>query len=117
FMVLHAALAALLARLSGTTDIAIGTPVAGRGAAELDDLVGMFVNTLVLRTEVPAAATFTDLIAHARDRDLRAFAHSDVPFERLVEVLNPARSQARHPLFQVALFMQNLAPLALELPG
>ncbi len=117
FMVLHAALAALLARLSGTTNIAIGTPVAGRGAAELDDLVGMFVNTLVLRTDVPAAASFIDLIAHARDRDLRAFAHSDAPFERLVEVLNPARSQARHPLFQVALFMQNLAPLALELPG
>ncbi|WP_280231553.1 non-ribosomal peptide synthetase [Nocardia cyriacigeorgica] len=117
FMVLHAALATLLARLSGSTDIAIGTPVAGRGAAELDDLVGMFVNTLVLRTDVPAAASFTDLLAHTRDRDLRAFAHSDVPFERLVEVLNPARSQARHPLFQVALFMQNLGPSTLELPG
>uniref|UniRef100_UPI0024571DFC non-ribosomal peptide synthetase n=1 Tax=Nocardia cyriacigeorgica TaxID=135487 RepID=UPI0024571DFC len=117
FMVLHAALATLLARLSGSTDIAIGTPVAGRGAAELDNLVGMFVNTLVLRTDVPAAARFTDLLAHTRDRDLRAFAHSDVPFERLVEVLNPARSQARHPLFQVALFMQNLGPLTLELPG
>ncbi|NEW55868.1 amino acid adenylation domain-containing protein, partial [Nocardia cyriacigeorgica] len=117
FMVLHAALAALSARLSGTTDIAIGTPVAGRGAAALDDLVGMFVNTLVLRTDVSADATFADLVAQVRDRDLRAFAHDDIPFERLVEVLNPARSQARHPLFQVALFMQNLGPVALELPG
>uniref|UniRef100_UPI002456939F non-ribosomal peptide synthetase n=1 Tax=Nocardia cyriacigeorgica TaxID=135487 RepID=UPI002456939F len=117
FMVLHAALAVLLARLSSTTDIAIGTPVAGRGAAALDDLVGMFVNTLVLRTEVPAEATFGDLLAHTRDRDLRAFAHGDIPFERLVEVLNPARSQARHPLFQVALFFQNMNAPRLELPG
>ncbi|MGW4283509.1 non-ribosomal peptide synthase/polyketide synthase, partial [Nocardia sp. NPDC004750] len=117
FMVLHAALAALLARLSGTEDIAIGTPVAGRGEAVLDDLVGMFVNTLVLRTEVDAARGFADLVAHAADRDLRAFAHADIPFEQLVEALNPARSAARHPLFQVALFMQNIGPIALTMPG
>ncbi|MGW4531412.1 non-ribosomal peptide synthase/polyketide synthase [Nocardia sp. NPDC004340] len=117
FMVLHAALAAVLARLSGTTDIAIGTPVAGRGDQALDDLVGMFVNTLVLRTEVRNADSFGDLIAHVRDRDLRAFAHRDVPFERLVEVLNPPRARNRHPLFQVALFMQNLGELTAGLPG
>ncbi|WP_282785599.1 non-ribosomal peptide synthetase, partial [Nocardia sp. CC201C] len=117
FMVLHAALAALLARLSGTTDIAIGTPVAGRGDRALDDLVGMFVNTLVLRTRVAPGSSFGDLVAHARERDLRAFAHRDVPFERLVEVLNPARARNRHPLFQVALFMQNLGTATPVLPG
>ncbi|MFE3223297.1 non-ribosomal peptide synthase/polyketide synthase [Nocardia sp. NPDC059228] len=117
FMVLHAALAAVLARLSGTGDIAIGTPVAGRGDQALDDLVGMFVNTLVLRAEVRGGDSFADLIAHVRDRDLRAFAHRDVPFERLVEVLNPARARNRHPLFQVALFMQNLGELTAALPG
>ncbi|MGW4356405.1 amino acid adenylation domain-containing protein, partial [Nocardia sp. NPDC004582] len=117
FMVLHAALAAVLARLSNTADIAIGTPVAGRGDQALDDLVGMFVNTLVLRTEVRGADSFADLIAHVRDRDLRAFAHRDVPFERLVEVLNPPRARNRHPLFQVALFMQNLGEPTAALPG
>ncbi|WP_460745720.1 non-ribosomal peptide synthase/polyketide synthase, partial [Nocardia goodfellowii] len=117
FMVMHSALAILLARMSGTDDIAIGTPVAGRGEAALDDLVGMFVNTLVLRTEVRGAATIADLLADVRDTDLHAFAHADVPFERLVEVLNPTRSQARHPLFQVMLSFQNLQQTSLELPG
>ncbi|MCD2156620.1 non-ribosomal peptide synthase/polyketide synthase, partial [Rhodococcus cerastii] len=117
FMALHSALAVLMARLSGTSDIAVGTPVAGRGDEALDDLVGMFVNTLVLRTEVDQAQAFTDLLAAASDSALGAFAHSDVPFERLVDVLAPARSQARHPLFQVVLSLQNLAQTALELPG
>ncbi|WP_369635427.1 amino acid adenylation domain-containing protein, partial [Nocardia sp. JMUB6875] len=117
FMVLHAALAAVLARLSGTADIAIGTPAAGRGDQALDELVGMFVNTLVLRTRVRGGDTFAELISHVRERDLRAFAHRDVPFERLVEVLNPARARNRHPLFQVALFMQNLGGLSASLPG
>ncbi|MEG8180822.1 amino acid adenylation domain-containing protein, partial [Nocardia terpenica] len=117
FMVMHSALAVLLARLSGTADIAVGTPVAGRGEAALDDLIGMFVNTLVLRTTVAGEATFTDLLAQARDADLHAFAHADVPFERLVEVLNPARSQSRHPLFQVMLTFQNTRQASLELPG
>ncbi|MFW3371062.1 non-ribosomal peptide synthase/polyketide synthase, partial [Rhodococcus sp. SB1D] len=117
FMALHSALAVLMARLSGTSDIAVGTPVAGRGDETLDDLVGMFVNTLVLRTEVDPAQAFTDLLAAASDSALGAFAHSDVPFERLVDVLAPARSQARHPLFQVVLSLQNLAQTALELPG
>ncbi|MFQ6399204.1 amino acid adenylation domain-containing protein, partial [Nocardia sp. KC 131] len=117
FMVMHSALAVLLARLSGTDDIAIGTPVAGRGEAALDDLVGMFVNTLVLRTPIRGERTVAELLAEVRDTDLHAFAHADVPFERLVEVLNPARSQARHPLFQVMLSFQNLPESTFELPG
>ncbi|MEV5653057.1 amino acid adenylation domain-containing protein, partial [Nocardia sp. NPDC052254] len=117
FMVVHTALAVLLARLSGTDDIAIGTPIAGRGEAAVDDLIGMFVNTLVFRTRVDPGASFTDLLARQREDDLQAFAHADVPFERLVDVLNPARSTARHPLFQVGLSFQNLAQTALELPG
>ncbi|NMM92293.1 non-ribosomal peptide synthetase, partial [Rhodococcus sp. SRB_17] len=117
FMVIHAALSVLLARLSGTSDIAVGTPVAGRGESELDDLVGMFVNTLVLRTEVPVAAKFDEFLSVVRESDLGAFGHTDVPFERLVEVLNPARSQSRHPLFQVALFFQNMERTHFELDG
>ncbi|WP_084483903.1 non-ribosomal peptide synthetase [Nocardia anaemiae] len=117
FMVVHTALAVLLARLSGTDDIAIGTPIAGRGEAVLDDLIGMFVNTLVFRTRVDPSAGFTELLARQRDIDVQAFAHADVPFEQLVEVLNPVRSTARHPLFQVGLSFQNLAPARMELPG
>ncbi|MEU2005891.1 non-ribosomal peptide synthase/polyketide synthase [Rhodococcus sp. NPDC019616] len=117
FMVMHTALTVLLARLSNDTDIAVGAPVAGRGDQFLDELVGMFVNTLVLRTSVELGGSFADNLAAARATDLGAFAHSDIPFERLVEVLNPARSRAHHPLFQVAFSFQNLARTALELPG
>ncbi|MFD3743697.1 non-ribosomal peptide synthase/polyketide synthase [Nocardia sp. NPDC058633] len=117
FMVVHAAFAALLARVSGTADIAIGTPNAGRGEAELDEVIGMFVNTLVLRTPVRGDAPFTDLLVAARTADIAAFSHADVPFERLVEVLNPARSTARHPLFQVGYSFQNHERADLELPG
>ncbi|WP_327112456.1 amino acid adenylation domain-containing protein [Nocardia sp. NBC_01730] len=117
FMVVHAALAVLLARLSGTRDIAVGTPIAGRGEAALDDLVGMFVNTLVLRTEIDSGARFDQLLRAVRAVDVAAFGHADVPFERLVELLDPARSAGRHPLFQVMLTFQNLARTELELPG
>ncbi|WP_156371355.1 non-ribosomal peptide synthetase, partial [Nocardia arizonensis] len=117
FMVMHASLALLLARLSGTDDIAIGTPVAGRGEQALDDLIGMFVNTLVLRSEVDGNAAFTELLTRTRETDLAAFAYADVPFERLVEVINPTRSQARHPLFQVMLSFQEMSHATLELPG
>ncbi|WP_342671594.1 amino acid adenylation domain-containing protein, partial [Rhodococcus phenolicus] len=117
FMVVHSALAALLSRLSGLRDIAIGSPVAGRGDVALDDLIGMFVNPLVLRSTVDPADRFTDLLARVRAADLRAFANAEVPFERLVEVLNPVRSQSRHPLFQVALAFQNMDNARLELPG
>ncbi|MFC8380964.1 amino acid adenylation domain-containing protein [Nocardia sp. NPDC057272] len=117
FMAVHTAFAVVLAELSGTTDIAIGTPVAGRGEAALDDLIGMFVNTLVFRTRVDADASFAEQLTRQRDTDLAAFAHADIPFERLVEVLNPARSTARHPLFQVGLSFQNLAEVRMDLPG
>ncbi|SNT48365.1 amino acid adenylation domain-containing protein [Rhodococcoides kyotonense] len=117
FMAVHAAWAALLSRLSGSTDIAVGSPIAGRGEAALDDLIGMFANTLVFRTEVDLGASFEELLASVREADVRALANADVPFERLVEVLNPARSTARHPLFQVGLSFQNLDKVDLELPG
>ncbi|MBO0855780.1 MAG: amino acid adenylation domain-containing protein, partial [Nocardia sp.] len=117
FMVVHSAFALLLARLSGSDDIAIGSPVAGRGEAELDDLIGMFVNTVIFRTRIDRGESFADLLARQRDTDLRAFANADIPFERLVEVLNPPRSTAHHPLFQVSLSFQNLARTAVELPG
>ncbi|NMD94284.1 amino acid adenylation domain-containing protein, partial [Rhodococcus sp. BL-253-APC-6A1W] len=117
FMVVHAALSILLARLSGQRDITIGTPVAGRGEQSLDDLIGMFVNTLVLRTDVDPDAQFTDHLARAREAALGAFGHADVPFERLVEVLNPTRSTARHPLFQVMLSFENLGAAHVELRG
>ncbi|WP_280312644.1 amino acid adenylation domain-containing protein, partial [Nocardia abscessus] len=117
FMVVHTAFAVFLSRLSGTDDIAIGTPIAGRGEAELDDLIGMFVNTLVLRTRVAPGLAFTELLAANRETDLRAFANADIPFERLVEALDPERSAGRHPLFQVALSFENLTATSFELPG
>ncbi|MGB7365282.1 MAG: amino acid adenylation domain-containing protein, partial [Rhodococcus sp. (in: high G+C Gram-positive bacteria)] len=117
FMVVHSALAVVLARLSGTTDIAIGAPIAGRGEEALDDLVGMFVNTLVLRSQVSPHATFAELVEQNKSVDLGAFGNSDIPFERLVEVLDPERSTSHNPLFQVALAFQNLQRTSFELGG
>ncbi|MEZ5210767.1 amino acid adenylation domain-containing protein [Gordonia sp. (in: high G+C Gram-positive bacteria)] len=117
FMVAHGVLAVTLARLSGTDDIAVGTPVAGRMHPDLADLVGMFVGTVVLRTPVDPGRSFRELLDTVREGDLQAFAHADVPFDRLVDQLRPRRSAAYHPLFQVGFSYQNLPPAAFALDG
>ncbi|WP_258008806.1 condensation domain-containing protein, partial [Rhodococcus sp. ENV425] len=116
FMAVHAALAVLLARLSGSDDIAVGTPIAGRGHRALDDLVGMFVNTLVLRTPVAPGLPFADHLERTREVDLAAFGHADLPFEKLVDALAPTRATDHAPLVQVVLEFQNNERAHLALP-
>ncbi|WP_240359950.1 non-ribosomal peptide synthetase [Pyxidicoccus trucidator] len=117
FMALMAAFQVLLSRYSGQDDISVGSPISGRTRPELEGLVGFFVNTLVLRARIDTRASFRELLRQTRDSALEAYAHQDVPFERLVEELNPQRSLGHTPLFQVMLVLQNQPQARLELPG
>ena len=116
FMVVQAALAVLLSKLSASSDVALGFPIAGRGDRALDELVGFFVNTLVLRVDLAGDPTVAELLAQVRARGLASYEHQDVPFEVLVERLNPTRSRAHSPLVQVVLAWNN-QPGSGELAG
>ncbi|HPL30629.1 MAG TPA: amino acid adenylation domain-containing protein, partial [Anaerolineae bacterium] len=117
FMALLAAFQTLLARYTGQDDISVGTPIAGRNRAELEGLIGFFVNTLVLRGDLAGEPSFRELVRRTREAALGAYAHQDVPFEMLVDALQPVRDLSHSPLFQVMFVLQN-APLRVrELPG
>ncbi|MEV7773854.1 amino acid adenylation domain-containing protein [Kitasatospora sp. NPDC086791] len=117
FMTLLAAFQALLSAYSGQDDIAVGTPIANRNRADTEGLVGFFVNTLVLRADLAGNPSFTGLLAQVRDTALGAYAHQDLPFERLVEELRPERDPGRNPLFQVLFTFQNTPRTPFTLDG
>jgi amino acid adenylation domain-containing protein/non-ribosomal peptide synthase protein (TIGR01720 family) len=117
FMTLLAAFKVLLSRYTRQQDILVGTPVANRNYQELEDLIGFFVNTLVLRTEVSGGESFQELLDRVRKVALDAYAHQDVPFERLIEELQPSRSLSHTPLFQVMFVLQNDPSPSVDLPG
>ncbi|MFT4174539.1 MAG: amino acid adenylation domain-containing protein, partial [Rhodocyclaceae bacterium] len=117
YMVLLAAFNVLLSRHAGQEDVAVGTVVANRQRAELENLIGFFVNTLVMRSDLSGNPRFSDLLARTRRVALDAYAHQDLPFEHLVDVLKPERSLGHSPLFQVLFVLQNTPATALELPG
>ncbi|MFD7615316.1 condensation domain-containing protein, partial [Streptomyces sp. NPDC059828] len=117
FTVLHAGLAGFLHRLGAGSDIAVGSPVAGRSDVAMDELVGCFLNTVVIRTDLTGAPSFEALVDRARAEVLAALDHQDVPFEKVVDAVSPTRSPARHPLFQTMLSLQNNAAATVDLPG
>uniref|UniRef100_UPI002A80971A non-ribosomal peptide synthetase n=1 Tax=Streptomyces sp. CRN 30 TaxID=3075613 RepID=UPI002A80971A len=117
FMVLHGALSALLTRSGAGEDVVVGTPVAGRSEPALDEVIGLLTNTLVLRADTSGDPAFRELLARLRTHDLGALDHQDLPFDRLVDELNPPRHPSRHPLFQVMLALQNNERAVLRLDG
>jgi amino acid adenylation domain-containing protein len=117
FMSLLAGFKAVLSRLADEKDVVIGTPLAGRTRAETEGLIGFFINTLVLRTRVEREESFRELVRRVRETTLDAYAHQDIPFERLLEALQPPRDLSRTPLFQVFFNMLNFSDVKLELPG
>ncbi|MBZ4336683.1 amino acid adenylation domain-containing protein, partial [Corallococcus sp. AS-1-12] len=116
YMVLLAGWQVLMARYSGQQDISVGSPIAGRMRAELEGLIGFFVNTLVLRANVDGALSFRRLLSQVRETVLDAYEHQEVPFEKLVEVLQPERNRSHTPLFQTMLALQNMPLGELRLP-
>lgn len=117
FMLLQAALAALFTRLGAGTDIPIGSPIAGRNDSALNDLVGLVANTLVFRLDTSGNPCFDELLRRVRNTALRAYAHQELPFDVLVKALNPQRSPARTPLFQVMLAFQHSPKTVMDWPG
>jgi alpha-ketoglutarate-dependent taurine dioxygenase len=117
FMTLLAGLQTLLHRLTGETDIPVGTDMAGRNRAEIENLIGFFINLLVMRVDCSGDPSFRELLGRVRDTCMRAFEHQDLPFEKLVEELNPERSTSSTPLFRVLFVYQNAPQTTLELPG
>ncbi|MDX6269055.1 MAG: hypothetical protein QOD28_278, partial [Acidobacteriota bacterium] len=117
FIVLTGALQLLLSKYTGQTDVAVGTAVANRGRVEVEPLVGFFVNTLVLRTDLSGMPSFAELLGRVRETVLGAYAHQELPFEKLVDEVAPRRDLSRSPLFQVMLVMQNLAAAEMRLDG
>ncbi|HKV07632.1 MAG TPA: amino acid adenylation domain-containing protein, partial [Thermoanaerobaculia bacterium] len=117
FMTWLALFGALLHRYTGVEDLLVGSPIAGRNHAELERLIGLFVNTLVLRVEMQGDPTLAEVLGRVRERTVGAYAHQDLPFEKLVEELHPERSLAHTPLFQVMLVQQNAPVGAVEIPG
>ena len=117
FMVALAALQALLHRYTGQDDIVVGSPIAGRNRTEIEPLIGFFVNMLVLRTDLSGDPTFRELLARVREVTLGAYAHQDLPFERLVDIVRPERDPTRAPLFQASFSLQGAATNVLRLAG
>ena len=117
FMVLLAAFQALLSRYTGQHDLLIGSPIAGRSRREVEGLIGFFVNTVVLRTSLDGNPSVSELLARTRTTALNTFAHQDVPFEQIVEIIQPERSLSHTPIFQVAFVLQNAPTQVLKLPG